>query len=54
MVVAVGILFVIRKYLYVSFLDSRRRRREARVAAAIREEVFGSMKRKEKEKIDEE
>ena len=50
MVVAV----VIRKYLYVSFLDSRRRRREARVAAAIREEVFGSMKRKEKEKIDEE
>ena len=43
MVVAVGILFVIRKYLYVSFLDSRRRKREARVAAAIREEVFGDI-----------
>ena len=42
MVVAVGILFVIRKYLYVSYLDSRRRRREARVAAAIREQVFGT------------
>lgn len=49
MVVAVGILFVIRKYLYVSYLDSRRRKREARVAAAIRDEVFGPAKDKDSE-----
>lgn len=49
MVVAVGILFVIRKYLYVSYLDSRRRKREARVAAAIRDEVFGSTTVKDSE-----
>ena len=49
MVVAVGILFVLRKYLYVSYLDSRRRKREARVAAAIRDEVLGPMKDKDSE-----
>lgn len=42
-VVAVGLLFVIRKYLYISYLDHRRRRkREAEAAADIRAEVFGS------------
>ena len=47
MVVAVGILFVIRKYLYVSYLDNRRRRREAQEAAAIRTAVFGSAEKEE-------
>ena len=47
MVVAVGILFVSRKYLYVSYLDNRRRRREAQEAAAIRTAVFGSAEKEE-------
>lgn len=39
-VLAVGILFVIRKYLYISQIDKRQTKRE--VEAAIRAQVFGS------------
>lgn len=38
-VVAVGILFVIRKYLYISHLDSRKKKKE--MEADVRAAVFG-------------
>ena len=38
-VIAVGILFVIRKYLYISHLDSRKRKKD--IEANVRAEVFG-------------
>ena len=38
-VIAVGILFVIRKYLYISHLDSRKRKKD--IEESVRAEVFG-------------
>ena len=38
-VIAVGILFVIRKYLYISHLDSRTRNKD--IEESVRAEVFG-------------
>lgn len=46
-VLAVGILFVIRKYLYISQIDKRQTKRE--VEAAIRAQVFEPDKPYEKE-----
>lgn len=38
-VIAVDILFVIRKYLYISHLDSRKRKKD--IEESVRAEVFG-------------
>lgn len=38
-VIAVGILFVIRKYLYISHLDSRKRKKD--IEESVRAEAFG-------------
>lgn len=48
-VLSVGVLFVIRKYLYISHLD-RRKRSKKDVEADVKEEVFGFAVRRKEEK----
>lgn len=52
-VLSVGVLFVIRKYLYISRLDGRKRSKKD-IEDDVQEEVFGfSMRKEEKESIKE-
>lgn len=52
-VLSVGVLFVIRKYLYISRLDGRKRSKKD-IEDDVRAEVFGfSMRKEEKENIKE-
>ncbi|MDO4271127.1 MAG: phosphate-starvation-inducible PsiE family protein [Eubacteriales bacterium] len=46
-VLAVGLLFVIRKYLYISQIDRRKSKRE--VEEAVRAQVFGKMGKSKEE-----
>lgn len=52
-VLSVGVLFVIRKYLYISHLD-RRKRSKKDVEADVREEVYGFAVRKKEERAEQE
>lgn len=52
-VLSVGVLFVIRKYLYISRLDGRKRSKKD-IEEDVQAEVFGfSMRKEEKENIKE-
>ncbi|HIY12517.1 MAG TPA: hypothetical protein H9842_02865 [Candidatus Agathobaculum merdipullorum] len=51
-VLSVGVLFVIRKYLYISHLD-RRKRRKKDIEEDVRAEVYGFTVRRKEERAEE-
>lgn len=51
-VLSVGVLFVIRKYLYISHLD-RRKRSKQDIEEDVRAEVYGFTVRRKEERVEE-
>mgnify|MGYP005765293705 CR=1 FL=1 len=51
-VLSVGVLFVIRKYLYISHLD-RRKRSKKDIEEDVRAEVYGFTVRRKEERVEE-